>query len=394
MSNYQVQTPTIFESFETLGNWTASGTAGGSVTVDSTIFSEGTGSLKIVTAGGASSNYSATKTINRTFTTDGVMSIDLYVPDTTKITSPTIYLSEDSGFTDYYSYTLSNATMTNGWNRILLHRSGWSATGAPSWSTSKVRLRVRVDATSNQIGTVYFDNFIVGRYNRPKFIFRFDDNRDTQYTQAYPILRKYGFKASVFVISSKVGTNGYMTQAQMDELHNEGWDMSIHTDTHTDLSTQTLAQQQNEFTTCQAYLKSKNYTRRDEHKHVVFPFGGYDDNTLIALRTTEMLSGGTILSPRTTAYPLIDPYLLKIDNIAQTVTLSSALSRVDRTISDGGATIFLFHVFVTPAVASTEWPVEDLESLCQYLSKKRNEIDVVTFTEFYQEMSSNRKLLI
>ena len=393
IKNYQVQAGTVVESFQTLGDWTAAGTAGGSLVIDSGVYQEGTGSMLITTAGGASSNYHGTKTISRSFATDQAMSIDLYVPDITKIAAPTFYLSSTSDFSKYFSFSLPIGPMRNGWNRILMKRATWSNTGSEDWSNTMIRMRCRVDAAANQIGVVYFDNFIAGRYNRPKFVFRFDDNRDTQYTNALPIMRQYGFKGSVFVISSKVGTANYMTAAQLTELHDTyGWDMCDHTDTHTDLSSQSLSVQTGEMNTCKAYLQSLGFTRRNEHLHVVFPFGGYNDDTLSSLTASGALSGGTILSPKTNAYPIDNSQLITIDNIAQTVTLASATGRVDRAIAEGGCTVFLFHIITASAVASTEWPTADFQSLCDYLSKKRNEIDVVTWTEFWQGLVDDRKI--
>lgn len=394
-TNYQIAAGTVYEAFSSLSGFTNGGTSGGSeaTELDTTPghFQVGTSGIRLVTAGGASSNRTITKTIATTFT-DSMRSIDVWVPDETKINGFTIYLSEDSGFTNYHSYAVNSTVLHKGMNRIGLRRSGWSETGSPSWANQKVRVRYRVDAATNQIGDITFSNFVIGRYSRPKLIFRFDDNRATQYTVAYPILDAAGFKASVFVISSQVNVSTYMTEAQMDELHNvKGWDMCLHTHSHTDLATLTKAQQIKEFKENQKYLISRGYTRNDEHRHLVFPFGSYDDNTLQAIEDTDLLTGGTILSPRSTILPVDDNQLMTIDNIAQTVDLASAKSRVDRAIEEGGATTLLFHQFADPAVASTEWDTSDFVELVAYIKSKEAQIDVVTWTEYWRGITNPRR---
>lgn len=393
MSYYQVQAGTVYDSFDSLTGWTNGGTSGGSENTElsTSIFTEGTGSIKLTCAGGASSNRTITKTISQSFSAYGVMSIDVYNPDTTKTNTCTVYLSEDSGFTKFFSIVLSQGVMRNGWNRYLLSRSDWSNTGSASWENTMIRMRFRVDSATDQIGVAHFDNFIVGRYNRPKFVFRFDDNRTSQYTVAYPYMADRGFKGSIFTISDAVGTAGYMTLTQMSELHDRGWDMSNHTQTHTDLSTLTLNQQTTEISNCSTYLSTQGWTRRAEHLHTVYPFGGYDSNTLTVLGSLSHLTGGTIISPKTVPYPLDIPYQLTIDNIAQTVTLASATSRVDRVIRQGGCGVFLFHIITGTAVASTEWPTADFQALCDYLYQRQAQIDVVTWTEFYQGLIANRR---
>lgn len=391
MANYNVRNGTSVESFETIGDWTAGGTAGGSITVDSTVYTEGTGSLKVTTTSGTSSVYYATKTISRSFATDQTLYVDVYIVDKSTVNNVTIYLTSDSGFTKYFSKAFNSGILRNGWNRMSVNRTQWTNTGSDDWANTMIRLRVRVDAVDNNIAIAYFDNLIAGRYARPKFVFRFDDNRDSQYTTAYPIMRQFGFKGSVFVIKDKVDTAGYMTSAQMQELHNNGWDMCNHTTTHTDLSSQDLPTQTNELSVCSAYLAGRGWTRRNEHLHAVFPYGGYNSDTLLALASSNMLTGGTILSPKSTIYPVDNTQLFTVDNIVQTVNITTALAAVDRAIADGGLTTFLFHIITGTAVASTEWATADFTTLCQYLSKKSPQIDVVTWTECYQGLTSVRK---
>lgn len=384
----------MVEKFDTLGDWTASGSGSGALSIDPTVKTDQTSSVKLVTSGVGSSNEYGTKTISRSFANDVAMFVDLYIPDLATILAPTVYLSADGTFTNYFSYSINTGTLHTGYNRVPLPRASWSAHGTVAWTDTMVRLRVRCDAATDTVGTLHYCQFVAGRYGRPKFVFRFDDIRDTQYTTAYPIMRAYGFRGSCFVIADKIGASGgYMTLAQMQELHDAGWDMCNHTKTHTDLSTQTLAQQHEEMKLCSDTLKNNGFTRRNEHLHMVWPFGGNDANTQQAMLDTGIISGGSIKSPLSTPYPILEPHFLTIDNIAQTVTLANALARVDRVIADGAQSCFLFHIITASAVASTEWPTADFQSLCDYVSRKRDQIDVVTWTEFYDEMAHNRRQL-
>lgn len=68
-------------------------------------------------------------------------------------------------------------------------------------------------------------------------ILNFDDNRDTQFTVAKPILDKYGFKATFYVVCKYLDNKrGYMNWTQLETLYNEGHDIGSHTMNHKNLS--------------------------------------------------------------------------------------------------------------------------------------------------------------
>src|SRR5688500_18355637 len=64
-------------------------------------------------------------------------------------------------------------------------------------------------------------------------IFIFSDGLKSQFTNAKPILDKYGFKGTFDVVCNYVGTkNGYMDWDEIKELHNENHDIGSHSMTH------------------------------------------------------------------------------------------------------------------------------------------------------------------
>lgn len=60
----------------------------------------------------------------------------------------------------------------------------------------------------------------------------FDDTDDNQYTNAFPLLEKYGFKGTFFVMTVSIGQENYMTAAQLKELDKAGHDIQAHTWDH------------------------------------------------------------------------------------------------------------------------------------------------------------------
>ncbi|HUP27180.1 MAG TPA: polysaccharide deacetylase family protein [Chloroflexia bacterium] len=60
----------------------------------------------------------------------------------------------------------------------------------------------------------------------------FDDNDDNQYTNAVPLLKKYGFNATFFIMTVTIGQENYMSAEQLKELDKEGFDIQPHTWDH------------------------------------------------------------------------------------------------------------------------------------------------------------------
>lgn len=65
----------------------------------------------------------------------------------------------------------------------------------------------------------------------------FDDGYADAYDAAYPILRKYGFKATFYIITGLVGRPRYMSWEQIAALAADGNAIGSHTITHPDLRT-------------------------------------------------------------------------------------------------------------------------------------------------------------
>jgi peptidoglycan/xylan/chitin deacetylase (PgdA/CDA1 family) len=81
--------------------------------------------------------------------------------------------------------------------------------------------------------------------NNKVVILSFDDNRIGDFTYAKPILDKYGFKATFFIICGKTTDKGAMNWQDIAAMQKDGMDIESHTMTHPHLNT--LSQSQLDF---------------------------------------------------------------------------------------------------------------------------------------------------
>lgn len=67
-------------------------------------------------------------------------------------------------------------------------------------------------------------------------IITFDDGDISVYTTAFPIMQKYGLTGVVYIVGNYMGTEGYMSPAQIKELVAAGWEVGSHSRSHRDLT--------------------------------------------------------------------------------------------------------------------------------------------------------------
>jgi peptidoglycan/xylan/chitin deacetylase (PgdA/CDA1 family) len=69
-----------------------------------------------------------------------------------------------------------------------------------------------------------------------EIVLTFDDGYEDNYAVAFPLLRRYGFTGTFFVVTSTVGTSDHLTVAQIKEMAAAGMAFGSHGQHHVDFS--------------------------------------------------------------------------------------------------------------------------------------------------------------
>ncbi|MDE2222894.1 MAG: polysaccharide deacetylase family protein [Candidatus Omnitrophica bacterium] len=98
---------------------------------------------------------------------------------------------------------------------------------------------------------ISFDDLVSGLKKGQSFshntvVIEFDDGYENNYTRAFPILKKYGFPATIFLVSGWVGKKGMLTWDEVKEMEKSNITMGAHTQHHPYLPRLSLAQAQSE----------------------------------------------------------------------------------------------------------------------------------------------------
>jgi peptidoglycan/xylan/chitin deacetylase (PgdA/CDA1 family) len=224
--------------------------------------------------------------------------------------------------------------------------------------------------------------------------FTFDDGLTTSLAKAAPILARYGFRATDFVITNCVGTAGicpantdtdYMTWNQIGQLHQQyGWEIGSHTVTHPALGEVSIGKQEHELADSKIALAQHGYTATS----FASPYGDYSNQTLaLAAKYYQVHRGFWDIGYNYWPY---NEYLLKVQQIQSNISVSQAESFIDHAIQDKQWVIFVFHdIKDRPSTNPDdfEYATDSLNQIAHYA--KQRQIAVTTIGQNPTTSSTN-----
>jgi peptidoglycan/xylan/chitin deacetylase (PgdA/CDA1 family) len=361
-----ILTSTLLEGFENAADWNP--LVACNVATD-TDHMEGTYAIKVTPT--SATTVKMDKTIS--WVSDG--HIRLHWKAVVAARQPVWSFSSVTNWSKYMEYQPGSTLKHIGWNTLDTQPANWTATGGESWANTMIRMRISllVGATSE---TYSYDGLLGGVTSTPAILFAFDDGLSSIYSQAYPILAAKHIKATLYMISDQIGGGGYVTAANLQTLDAAGWDIGNHTKAHADLNTRTEAQQESDLSACKAALDALGLTRAS--MHVAYPHGLWDDNVLISMPATGMLTGRTVDYAHFDVLPVADPYALSAYNLDSSHSLAQAKAKVDSIKTNGQILIFFTHHL--GSADATGWATQDYSDLVDYVVAQG--VQPLTITEF------------
>lgn len=122
------------------------------------------------------------------------------------------------------------------------------------------------------------------------FVITLDDGYVDNYTTAFPILKKHGFTATVFMITSYINEEGFMSWSQLKDLVANGWEIEGHTANHPYLSKIDPKTVLSELRTSKELLENK---LGQPVNFFAYPYGDLNANVVQALKDTGYLMAVT-----------------------------------------------------------------------------------------------------
>jgi len=209
----------------------------------------------------------------------------------------------------------------------------------------------------------------------------FDDNRLSQYQNAFPKLTSSGLKGTFYVISRQTNDDGfatYMSWAQITELFNAGHEIGAHTRTHRDLTTLSAADQQTEIQGSRQDLINRGL---GSVLTFAYPFGSYNGSTIGFVESAGLQSARATIDGHVT--PSSDRYQLQRYSVEVDTTFNQVKQEIDKAATNKDWLILTFHQINNGTDRYTVSPTI-FNQIIDYLVQKG--IPVVTVSQGMQSM--------
>jgi len=104
-----------------------------------------------------------------------------------------------------------------------------------------------------------------------------DDGYSDNFDVAYPILKKYNAKATIFVVTSSMGKPARLSWANIGVMHGSGLNFASHTVTHADLTA--LNDEHLDFELKESRAELERHVG-EKVQSIAYPSGAYDDRVI------------------------------------------------------------------------------------------------------------------
>lgn len=271
----------------------------------------------------------------------------------------------------------------NQWNVITLSSAQATMVGRPDLShIDSIQLRVSDVGRARQANVWINGIALVPQNDRAVITFAFDDGYESDYTSARPVLDKYHFSATSYVIPSLAGSLDRLSVDQMKKLQDlNGWDIASHSYSHSNLTARVRPEIDDDLALSKQFLQRNGLYRGSDH--FAYPYGEFDNDTLRSVVQKYFSTARTAEGPSETLPPS-DPYRLRVMMVSNTTSPAEVSQRVQASIDGGDWLILVFHRIVdSDARLDTMYLKSDFELIVSDVASRG--VDVLTVSEVYAE---------
>lgn len=194
--------------------------------------------------------------------------------------------------------------------------------------------------------------------------FTFDDGIDSLFLNAFPVLEKYGYPGTAFIVTGDVGKPVYVNRAQLQQLYRAGWGIGSHTVSHAHLLDLSRGQLEYELRVSKSWLENEGF----EVYSFASPYGEYQDEAVLevmresyAAHRTDRPEEGLNLLPLEGD----ERYHLKVVATTSETTVEEVCDWIRRAKEEKAWLILTFHHIGEHG--PWNWSTEQLEQVVRFI---------------------------
>lgn len=266
----------------------------------------------------------------------------------------------------------------------------------PNWTKFSTTFTMPAGAKSLSIyqilakqGYIVSDDYSLTEYtpvpfNRGLVSITYDDGWINQYTNAFPLMQKYGLYGTFYIISGELTNQpDYVSGAQVKNLFAAGNEIGSHTVTHPDMVTLSQANLVNEMSQSKTTLQNLIGV---PVTNFAYPYGSYNANTIAVgkqyYQSQRSVNGGLNTKDN------FDITTLKIYEVDSNISQAQVKGWVDAAIAQHAWLILVYHEVATtpidPSDALYTTQPADLDAELAYV--KNSGVTVLTVQQALNEI--------
>ena len=362
----------------------------GSHLIDTDRYYSGNGSISVNCP--ANTNVILQRDIDVDFS-DKIISIMVYCENIANVTACSLMLSvEDTSFSKMaYSSIVptANNAVSKTWKKYTITPLDWKYQGGATslYLNNIKKIRISIRTSANGDVTINFNRLrAVQKISSEGCVaLLFDDGRYNIFKNAMPILDRYGYSATTYVITEFVGTTQsnakFMTIEQLRILRDKGWTIGSHTTGHVHLSSLFGEDLEKALRDSHNWLLDNGFSEGSHH--IAYPFGEF--NAEVKEVTRKYYDTAYTTNERWFPEILGDKMELPRFNVIKSrYTMVEVKSMIDTAKEKKIPLIIYFHNIGTEGAGASEedWSKAEFEEIVHYIHDCK--LSCVTASDIYE----------
>lgn len=229
---------------------------------------------------------------------------------------------------------------------------------------------------------VILDSLWLSGKGQPFVVLTLDDGHGTIFTEFYPLLKRYGLLATVFLITGElqapgqVGNTTYLTLRQAQALRSAGWLMAVHTDTsghHGGDGFQALTEAQTETAIQACRTQMDGWGMPEGRWYLSWPVDRYNGNNLAGAEDQGIRLARTGDTQQQKTLPFPQALYWQVDGqLTSGTTLATLKGYVDANVARGMPTFFIGHQILSTGAGANQYNRGDALELIRYCVEAHN----------------------
>lgn len=236
---------------------------------------------------------------------------------------------------------------------------------------------------ANKLNTaVLQSNKVAVDSDKTRVVFMFDDGWKSVYTEAYGIIAKYGYTASVSIIPSLVDEKEYISYKNLSEIYLEGWDLLNHSYSHKENTYDNTNELLSNFNKARKWMNNRYIGNCSDM--LVLPYGEINPYLIYQLKGAGYRNVRTSENIIVLDESKIEYYPVTVINLLTDVSVNEVEDLLAQTFDKSKTVIIILHKIGDQDNGyGMTYSKDKLEEIIAFINGHSEEFAVVNYSQLF-----------